>query len=467
MSIGKRIIYAVTRNPARSILLFFVVFFISNFLMIGIASKTAGVTIQNQSKQSVGASFRLELNEHDRRRRLDLLPGRQLANGSWTTDVPNNEFESLLIDDINKIAAVNEIKSYNITTRLTPANPINFQRIEDSERDQSSDFGGVTLYGNLDTSRDFNVLDGNIELIEGLWISSDSENVVIISKELSELNGLKLGNEISFNSCYDPTDPSYFTAKIVGIFKIVRDIPTTMSGDTFRSENAIFTNLSLPEKVEGHEGDPCYKYATFQVEDVNSYDETKDKIESLDIKWERYDFIDNNGVSQEMAKDFTSLDSLSTVLLVIVLVSGVLILTFIFTFWLRNRSYEIGILMALGKGRGNIIVQIIGEAILISMFALFMAVSTAPFITNAAVTTLVLQQQEKQNQKAEAESSFIKESGNVEEGENEIKDVSVTITWEIGVLVVIITVGMVSMTLMVVGAFLMKKKPMQILSDIE
>ena len=45
-----------------------------------------------------------------------------------------------------------------------------------------------------------------------------------------------------------------------------------MSGDSYRAENIIFTDLRFPEKAEGCEDDPLYQYATFWVEDVNEYD---------------------------------------------------------------------------------------------------------------------------------------------------------------------------------------------------
>lgn len=62
----------------------------------------------------------------------------QLASGDWLiwTD---NSFETLLMEDILRIAEVNGVEEYNITTANTVVNPVNFERIEDKDVDQSSD----------------------------------------------------------------------------------------------------------------------------------------------------------------------------------------------------------------------------------------------------------------------------------------------------------------------------------------
>ena len=87
---------------------------------------------------------------------------RELAG--TTTD---NSFESLKLDDIEKIAAVEGIAGYNITTVPTAVKQANFQRIEDADADQTNDFQGVALIGNRDMSMDANVLSGNVAILEG------------------------------------------------------------------------------------------------------------------------------------------------------------------------------------------------------------------------------------------------------------------------------------------------------------
>ena len=102
---------------------------------------------------------------------------------SVTTD---NSFESLILDDIEKIAAVKGIGNYNITTVPTPVKQSNFERIEDADADQTNDFQGVTLIGNRNMLLDTNVLSGNVTIVDGRMTTKDDVNVCVISEELAK-----------------------------------------------------------------------------------------------------------------------------------------------------------------------------------------------------------------------------------------------------------------------------------------
>ena len=95
---------------------------------------------------------------------------------SWT----DHSFETLKLEDIEKIAAVPGISGYNITTTVTAVNPVNFQRIEDPEVDQSGDVGGVSLIGNLDMTMDSNVMSGNVTIKEGRMTGRKDSGVCVI-----------------------------------------------------------------------------------------------------------------------------------------------------------------------------------------------------------------------------------------------------------------------------------------------
>ena len=63
-----------------------------------------------------------------------------------------------------------------------------------------------------------------------------------------------------------------------------------MQGDTYRSENVIFTDLYFPQKAEG-ETSPLFQRAYFKVGNVDDYDAVKERIKEADIDWQQYDLI--------------------------------------------------------------------------------------------------------------------------------------------------------------------------------
>lgn len=163
MNLFELSIRSVIRKPVKSILLLLIVFVAASFIYAGWSSQNASIQTQNNGKQAIGGSFRLEGNEANRKKRSEELASivgpnvngsyggyhqQQLPSGEWQVWVENS-FDTLVYEDIIKISEVEGVSDYNITTVNTVVNPVNFRRIEDPDVDQSSDQLGVSLRGNL------------------------------------------------------------------------------------------------------------------------------------------------------------------------------------------------------------------------------------------------------------------------------------------------------------------------------
>ena len=411
MNLFERAVCSCIRKPAKSILLLLTVCMISLLFLSGMASRTANLAVKDSTRQAIGAGFLLEYNPESRSRRIDeatkkiqelnedgqgsyggyhlqkvTVNGTEMWQG-WA----DHSFESLKTEDIEKIAAVEGISAYNITTVPTAVRPENFFRIEEEDTDQNNDFQGVALIGNLDMSLDDHVLSGNVTIKEGRMTTEKDADVCVISEELAEKNQLQVGDRLQFHpvKSAEPVQE----AEIVGIYQVKERMEPYMSGDTYRSENVIFTDLHFPEKLE--QEDPLYAKAYFKVADVDDYNQVKKAIQKTDLDWQWYDLIDNNGNLDTMAVNFNDLEKISGTLLWIVAGAGFLILFLIFIFWIRNRTNEIGILLSLGIPKGKILLQILTEAVLIGILALSLSFLAAPAVSRAAAGYLA-GQQEKQ-----------------------------------------------------------------------
>lgn len=469
-------IRSVIRKPVKSILLLLIVFVAASFIYAGWSCQNASIQTQNSGKQAIGGSFRLEGNEANRKVRIKELAAivgadvngsyggyhqQQLPSGAWMTWV-DNSFETLVYEDIIKIAGTEGLSGYNITTANTVVNPVNFSRIEDPEVDQSSDQLGVSLRGNYQMEYDFDVQCGNIVVNEGRMINSQDKDCCVISRELAELNGLKVGDRLEFNNWKERETAAIYSAEIVGIYDAIQKITPIMSGDSYRSENIIFTDLRFPEKAEGCENDPLYQYATFWVEDVNEYEAVRERIKRVDIDWERYDFLDNTGMSDAMADNFNDLSQMSSLILIFVMVSSILILLFVFLFWMKNRLHEMGVLLSVGRSKGAIVTQILTEGVLIGVVAFVLATFSAPMISGAVADYLV----GYQVQMAEEESQAVE--GMVLQSATEEKDSVVGVHVEIGSEVILFsaisTLGIIVVSILGSSLYIARQKPKDILS---
>jgi putative ABC transport system permease protein len=465
MHIAGRAVRSLIRKPLKNLLVFTIIFVMACFLIVAFACEGASVVTRNESKQAIGAAFRLELNIADNIKRTEAeLEPVQLENGAWLIVAPNNQFDSLLLDDIEKVAAVEGIKTYDITTRPTAVLPVNFKRIEDENRDQSVDFGGVNLIGCREMGQNSNVALGNITLKEGRMVTPEDQNAIVISEQLAELNGLRLGDTLSFKPAREKDGDGVNGAEIVGIFTLLHDIPAIMKGDTFRSENAIFCDLRFPEKAEGHDGDSFFASAVFQVEDTDKYHEIGEKIRSLDIGWQRYNLVDNNGTYEQMSDNFNNMGAVSRMLIIIVSCASLLILLLVLLFWVRGRRKEIGVFMSLGIKKRSIIAQFLTEIILVAVLAFGLSLAVSPAVSETAASYIAEgQKQEIEQRELELRGQI---SGNIDRGTDEMLGVSVEITPKMTAVTGGLVLALVSSAVMLASVTTMRKSTVNILHDL-
>ena len=476
MNILELSIRCLVRKRAKTILLLSIVFVTACFIYAGWACKSANVQTQTEGKQALGASFRMEENEADRHDRtaeaIEKLGGQngsvdgshieQLESGDWMI-WHDNSFETLQMEDIETLAGQEGIAEYNITTANIVVNPVNFVRIEDPDVDQHSDLLGVSLRGNMEMRLDFDVQNGNIEVNEGRMITAEDKDVCVISRELAELNGLTVGDKLEFNDRKERETSKVYSAEIVGIYDTIHKITPIMYGDSYRSENIIMTDLRFPEKPQGCEGDPLYQYATFWVENVDEYETVKERIRKADIDWKRYDFLDNTGMSDTMAANFGDLDEMSTIILILVAVSGAVIIFLVFLFWLKGRVHEIGIFLAIGKGKAAIIAQMILEGILIGCVSFTLATVCAPSLSKSVADYLVGYQVQQQEEQRKAEEGMTGGAG-VAEYETKVMGVKTEVTGKIVLLSACSVLGVILIAVSLSCIFVVVQKPKEILS---
>ena len=476
MNILELSIRCLVRKRAKTILLLSIVFVTACFIYAGWACKSANVQTQTEGKQALGASFRMEENEADRRDRtagaIEKLGGQngsvdgshieQLESGDWMI-WHDNSFETLQMEDIETLAGQEGIAEYNVTTANIVVNPVNFVRIEDPDVDQHSDLLGVSLRGNMEMRLDFDVQNGNIEVNEGRMITSEDKDVCVISRELAELNGLTIGDKLEFNDRKERETSKVYSAEIVGVYDTIHKITPIMHGDSYRSENIIMTDLRFPEKPQGCEGDPLYQYATFWVENVDEYDTVKEQIKKADINWKRYDFLDNTGMSDTMAENFGDLDEMSSMILILVSVSGAVIIFLVFLFWLKSRIHEIGVFLAIGKSKIAIIAQMMLEGILIGCISFMLATVCAPVLSKGVADYLVGYQVKQQEEQREAEKGMTGGAG-VAEYESEVVGVETKVTGKIILLSACSILGVIFIAVSLSCMFVVVQKPKEILS---
>ncbi len=463
----------LARKRVRTLLLFGIVFAASAFIYAGWACRSAGIRTQSEGKRAIGASFRLEENEANRHVRstealkkigkntngsADGTHVEQLESGAWWV-WHDHSFETLQMEDILTLAGQEGISEYNITTANIVVNLAGAARVEDPDTEHDGEGNWVSLRGDRDMRLDMDVQNGNVEVREGRMIVPGDENVCVISRELAELNGLRTGDCLEFGERNPSETSAVCRAEIVGIYDTVRKMTPIMYGDSYRSENIIFTDLRFPEKAEGHEGDPLYQYAVFWVEDVDEYDVVRERMKAADIEWERYDFLDNTGMSDTVASNFGDMETLSTLLLALVTGAGALILFLIFLFWLGGRIHEIGVLLAIGRSKTAVVMQMVLEGVLIGSAAFGLTTFCAPAVSQGVADYLVGYELAQEVPESAAEGRMLY----LDEG-TQVLGVETAVTPNVVIRSACSVLGMIVAAVLLSGVPVAVKRPREILS---
>ena len=255
-----------------------------------------------------------------------------------------------------------------------------------------------------------------------------------------------------------------YDVEVVGIYQVNQPIAPYMFGDTYRSENIIFTDLGFPEKVDGKSGDPLYEKAYFKIADVKEYETVKTRVMEADIAWKRYDLIDNNGNMNTLSANFNEMERYSSILIWIISVASLIILFLIFQFWMKSRNREIGIMLSMGTSKIRILAQIMTEALMIAAVAVLISFLAAPKVSSLTADYLVEQQiqsEEEENLLDEGKVAY-----SYEKSEQNVVGVQAEITS--GMLIQDVTgiVLLIAISVCVSGIGILKRNPKDILQDL-
>ena len=255
----------------------------------------------------------------------------------------------------------------------------------------------------------------------------------------------------SFGNCRDKEDSTTYEAEVVGIYQVNQPIAPYMFGDTYRSENIIFT-------------DPLYEKAYFKIANVNDYETVKRSVMEADIAWERYDLIDNNGNMDTLSANFNEMEKYGSVLVWVISGAGLAILFLIFQFWMKSRNREMGIMLSMGTSKMGILAQIMTEALLIAAAAVLISFLAAPGVSGLTADYLVEQQiqsEEEQDILDEGKTAF-----SYEKSEQNVVGVQTEITSGMFIQDAVGIALLITISVCVSGIAILKRNPKDILQDL-
>ena len=407
MNYMKRAIQSLWAKKGRSIIMIAVFSAILIFVLAGLTIRSGADLATTNAKKSVGATVTLSTNREAMFKQSDSEDENSRPDPGSFERTPVN------LSDAKKIAKLSNVKSYSFeastsadkSSGIEPISSDSDDSEEESTDEQMAGFGGGGAPGGM-SQGDFQIKGvsesssysefsaGTASLVEGEAITSEDEgtNNVLIEQSLAEANDLSVGDTFKIKD----TDDKDVEVTIKGIYK------TSDSGDSMSAQfnfmnpsNTIFSSYTMVNTLTGSEG-KTIDSAVYNLEDPKDMDSFVKQANKL-IDTDTFSLETNDQMYQQMLQPLNNVSSFAKNIVILVAAAGVIILTLIIMLSIRERKYEIGVLLSLGESRMKVISQFFVEIFICMIFALGIAAASGNVVGNAVGNQLLNQQTTSQN----------------------------------------------------------------------
>lgn len=231
---------------------------------------------------------------------------------------------------------------------------------------------------------------------------TEIKNQILVHEKLAEKNHWVLGDKITLSSLSDEKKEQLF--EISGIFSgQVQESFNGLSSDL--SENMVYVNFgsgqALAENIDklmvknaGVFSDKnTIEQATFFLEQPEKLEETIAEIKKMSLDWQKLELAKNAKDFEGISSSIKTMQSLLNIMTLGIILAGTIALSLILILWLRERVYEIGVLLAIGKTKLQIVGQFILELLLLNLPATVMAMFIGGVLSKQLLAGLIVNEE--------------------------------------------------------------------------
>lgn len=442
----------IIRKKGKSILLFIVLLLIATFVLTTLSIGKAMEVAQKNLRQSLGGEF---LIAPDYSSDNPYFKVEQVEDGMIMYST--QQILPSLVEKIRNIDGVKYCDARFENIINTDLEYFSGNISLDEELVRSTKIIGVwkSEESGLFTS-------GKIKLIEGRHINPQDENKVIISKDLADKNGLKIGDTIK--------NDEDATLEIIGLF-------TTSEIEDFNDkiatydkiQNLMISDLSSLVTMADSPMVQGFNELTVTVEDPLNIEKIISEVrKNDDVDWKGFTITMDTETYDNASTSLVQLSSLVSTILVVVVISSIAILSLILTMWARARIHETGIFLSVGIKKVSILGQYITEVLIIAVVAFSLSYFPSNLIANQ-VGELLQKKAISDLQKNEGEDLVGEKNGtnaSIDNGKKEIEviELDISVQTEQIFLLFLLGIGVVIISASISSISVMRLKPREILS---
>ena len=358
MSITKRAWFCISRKKVKTIILFFILTLISTALLSSYSIKSTTRDMAQKIYETSNAGFSVTSKDKQSPFLLNNVKDIQKTSGIKNHNYRYDALGSLVDKKVVKVEQ--KVQINNPDKRLSNL---------------------VSLKGSTNTSLENDFTSGIFRIEKGRGLTDKDSGKTIIHEELAKANGLKVGDKlkikgISINggnsSGNGPSQGNLTSGKdveleIVGIFS-GRKSETNRGLTSDATENIVFTDYKSSQNAMGYsENDYKITASTFLVSNPKDIDKVIENVKKTSVDFSKLSLTKNSKAFDSISTSLKSFGNIIDVMTLGIIIGSIVILSLVLIFWLRERIYEIGILLSIGISKLKIIGQFILEVIMISV----------------------------------------------------------------------------------------------------
>ena len=418
MSIFNRAYLYIIRKKVRSSILFLIVTLISFFLLSGSVLNTTVNNISKNLYKDVNFGFTIE-----------------------SIDKSNKEIEKDTLKKINEVDGVNQknylyAKSVNVVDKKVVQENQNIT-ISDEMKNKSN---LVMMNGITSTKNNINFKSEVLKLEKGRHIEEIDQNKILIHEKFASINNLNLGDKIKLEQ-----NGITIELEIVGIYSGEKTNNFEGLSSDF-IENTVYTDYNSSQKLLDYASNNRVTSVEYGVNNPTKLDDIIRSVESLGIN--NIAVSKSNKNYELVTSSVESITKLTNMIRIGSVIVGVVILSLVLMFWIRERLYEIGVLLSLGISKISLILQFAVETLMVTIFG-FLSALGLEFILLKYI-------------RGNTTSIFSEDLPKIIS--DELTKISINGSDIIGVIVVMITIVMISVIVALLP--ILKMKPKKILTQI-
>lgn len=343
MSIFNRAYLYIIRKKVRSSILFLIVTLISFFLLSGSVLNTTVNNISKNLYKDVNFGFNIE-----------------------SVDKSNKEIEK---DTLKKIEELKGITTKNYIFSK-PVTVVGKKVVQENQNitlnDEIKNNSNLVMLNGITASKsNIDFKSEVLKLEKGRHIEENDKNKIMIHEKFAQLNNVNLGDKIKLSQ-----EGKTLELEVVGIYS--GEKTNTFNGlSSDFIENTVYTDYKSSQELSNLIANNKVTSVEYGVEDPTKLDDVIKTVENLGLS--NLTVSKSNKNYELVTSSVESITKITNMIRMGSVVVGVVILSLILMFWVRERTYEIGILLSLGTSKVNLVLQFIVEVLLVTIFGLMIA----------------------------------------------------------------------------------------------